>query len=73
MPPVYQPVSHLPNVVGMSLSSATSTLNALDLPVFVAKTVVDSSAASNTVLAQNPPAGVGVACQCAVGLTVSTR
>ncbi len=68
---VFHIVTHLPSVVGLSQAEATSTLAALDLPVFVSHTEVNPSVPPNTVLSQDPPAGVGVACQCSVALTVS--
>jgi hypothetical protein len=43
----------------------------LELPTFVAHVVPDGTAANGTVLAEDPPAGTPVACQCSVGLTVS--
>jgi len=74
LPRVYQMVNQLPNVVGLSLGAATSLLNGLDLPVMVLvnNTVVEGAPSTETVLAQSPPAGVGMGCQCSVGLTVSS-
>jgi hypothetical protein len=71
LPSVFQGVAHLPNVVGLSISDARSLLTGLDLPVLVGHTVSDPSAPAGTVLAQDPPAGDGVLCQCVVALTVS--
>jgi hypothetical protein len=71
--PVFHLVAHLPDVVGLSLAQATSTMAALALPVFVGHTEVNSAVPPGTVLAQDPPAGIGVACQCSVALTVSSR
>jgi hypothetical protein len=70
-PPIFHVVPHLPNVVGLLEPEAAELLAALELPVFVARTVLDPSVPADTVLTQDPPAGVGVACQCAVALTVS--
>ena len=72
LPPVFQTVSSLPNVVGLSLSAATTTLNNVGLPVWVGMTVVNARVPAGTVLAQSPPAGTGVLCQCAIALTVSS-
>jgi hypothetical protein len=71
LPSVFHIVYDLPNLVGLSLPAATSLLNSLDLPVFVAKTITDSTVPNNTVLAQDPAPGTTVACQCSVDLTVS--
>jgi hypothetical protein len=71
LPAVYHMIAHLPDVVDMSEPAAGALLNGLGLPVFVAKTVNDPAVAADTVLAQDPAAGDGVACQCSVGLTVS--
>jgi beta-lactam-binding protein with PASTA domain len=67
-------VNHLPNLVGLSLGAATSVLNSLDLPVMVLvnNTVVEGAPSTETVVAQSPSAGIGMGCQCAVGLTVSS-
>ena len=70
-PRVFQPVATLPSVVGLPLASARKVLAQLDLPVFVGPTAASSTVPAGTVLAQNPPAGDGVACQCLVVLTVS--
>jgi hypothetical protein len=70
-PRVFQPVANLPSVVGLPVSAATTVMAHLDLPVLVGPTVVEPTAPAGTVLAQNPPAGDGVACQCVVVLTVS--
>ena len=72
-PRVFQPVADLPSVVGLTVSAARTVLTRLDLPVLVVvgNTVVESAAPASTVLAQDPPAGDGVACQCAVTLTIS--
>lgn len=69
---VFHVVDHLPSVVGLSEARAASVMAGLDLPVFVAHTTADPSVPSDTVLAQDPAAGFGTACQCAVSLTVST-
>jgi hypothetical protein len=71
LPPVFDTVNALPNVVGLSLSVATTTLNDMGLPVVVGTTVVNASMPAGTVLAQSPAPGTEVACQCAVALTVS--
>jgi len=72
MPKVFHIVDHLPSVVGLSLPAATTVLNNLELPVFVGKTLVDPTVPADTVLAQDPAPGTGVACQCSVALTVSS-
>jgi beta-lactam-binding protein with PASTA domain len=64
-------VTHLPDVVGLSISDATNVLADLDLPVLVDHTVTGPSAPAGTVVAQDPPAGDGVLCQCLITLTVS--
>ena len=73
LPKVFHIIEHLPNVVGLSLPAATIVLKNLELPVFVGKTIVDPTVPSNTVLAQDPASGTGVACQCIVALTVSSQ
>jgi len=65
-------VDHLPNVVGMTQSGAERVMGALALPVFVAHKSDDPYVPAGTVLAQDPGAGTAVACQCDIGLTVST-
>jgi hypothetical protein len=70
---VFHIVAHLPNVVGLSEAAATSTMAALDLPVFIGHPEVNTIVPTDTVLAQDPPAGDGVACQCSVTLTLSTK
>lgn len=70
--PVFHAVSHLPSVVGLSEREAADALAALGLPVLVGATESDASQPAGTVLAQSPPAGDGVACQCAVTLTVAS-
>lgn len=69
-PPVFHFVAHLPSVVGMSEPAAAQVMKQLALPVIVRQTI-DSSAPANTVVAQTPAAGDGVACQCAVRLFVA--
>jgi hypothetical protein len=69
---VFHIVGHLPSVVGLSEARAASVMGTLDLPVFVGHTEVNASVPAGTVLAQDPPAGVGVACQCSVALTVAS-
>ena len=69
---VFHIVDHLPSVVGLSEAKAASVMGALDLPVFVGHTEANASVSAGTVLAQDPPAGVGVACQCSVVLTVAS-
>jgi len=70
-PPVFHLVAHLPSVVGLSLATATSTMTALALPTFVSHTEAEPAVPPGTVLAQDPPAGTGVDCQCSVAVTVS--
>jgi PASTA domain len=72
LPRVYQSVPHLPSVVGLSTAQATAVMDALDLPVRIATTVVNPNDPAGTVLAQDPLAGDGVACQCEIELTVSS-
>jgi hypothetical protein len=72
-PAVFHLVAHLPSVVGLSLATATTTMTALALPVFVGHTEADPAVPPGTVLAQDPPAGTGVECQCSVALTVSSN
>lgn len=69
---VFHIVGHLPSVVGLSEAKAASTMAALGLPVFVAHSEVTTSVPLGTVLAQDPPAGDGVACQCSVALTIAS-
>ena len=71
-PPIFHLVARLPSVVGLSLATATSTMTALALPVFVGHTEADPEVPPGTVLAQDPPSGTGMACQCSVALTVSS-
>lgn len=71
-PPVFHTLAHLPSVVGLSEPKAAAVMKALEVPVFVGHTVSDPSVPNDTVLAQDPPAGVGMACQCSVALTVSS-
>lgn len=71
LPPVFHTIAHLPSVVGFSEAEATTVMNNLGLPVDVARTSAASTVAAGTVLAQSPPAGFGVDCQCELGLTVS--
>ena len=71
LPAVFHLIAHLPDVINMSEPAASALLNGLGLPVLVAKTINDPAVAPDTVLAQDPPAGDGVDCQCSVGLTVS--
>ena len=59
--------------VGLSEDSAAAALDALDLPILIGQTVRDPSVPVNTVLAQDPAANVGMACQCTVVLTVSRK
>jgi hypothetical protein len=73
LPPVFRIIHDLPSVVGMSEAKAQTFFAHLALPVFVSHTQKDPSVPPDTVLAQNPPAGDGVACQCAIGLIVSTK
>jgi len=70
---VFRIVPHLPDFVGLSLPAATAALDLLDLPSMVGRTVVDDTVPAGTVLAQDPAAGTGMACQCTVTLTVSSR
>jgi PASTA domain len=69
---VFHIVGHLPSVVGLSEAKAASAMAALGLPVFVAHSEVTTSVPLGTVLAQYPPAGDGVACQCSVALTIAS-
>jgi hypothetical protein len=72
LPRVFQDVAHLPSVVGLSTAQATTVMDGLDLPVFISSTAVGTPGQpAGTVLAQDPPAGDGMACQCSVTLTVS--
>jgi len=71
LPRVYHIVAHLPNVVGMSEPAASQVMNALDLPVLVESTLKTAGRPPDTVIAQNPPAGDGVDCQCTIVLTVT--
>lgn len=68
---VFHVVEHLPDVLGMARSAATALLNGLGLPVLVGKSVPDAAVPAGSVVAQDPPAGDGVACPCDVTLTVS--
>ena len=72
LPRVYYIVEHLPSVVGMSVPQATALLSNLDLPALVGRTVPDLTLPPGTVLAQDPPPGTTMDCQCVVALTVST-
>lgn len=72
VPKPFQLVAHLPSVVGLSEEKAAAIMAAIGLPVFVGHQVVNATVPPDTVLAQDPPAGIGVAWQCAVALTVST-
>jgi hypothetical protein len=71
-PPVFHIVAHLPSVVGLAEPQAAEVMAALDLPVFIGHTVIDHSVPADTVIAQDPPAGDGVACQCTVVFTISS-
>jgi PASTA domain len=71
LPRPFLAVPHLPSVVGLSTAQATAVMAGLDLPAFVGSTVPDPDVPGGTVVSQDPPAGVGVACQCSVALTVA--
>lgn len=71
-PRVFVPVQHLQSLVGMSQAAATRAMAALDLPVMVHRVGPQAGAPPGTVVAQSPPAGYGVACQCAVTLDVAS-
>lgn len=72
-PPVFRIIEHLPSVVGLTEAKAEMVMAHLELPAFVGHTVQDPNVPSGTVLAQDPAAGTGVACQCDIALTVSTK
>jgi hypothetical protein len=71
LPRTFLAVPHLPSVVGLSTAQATAVMTGLDLPTFVGRTVPDPNVPGGTVVSQDPPAGIGVACQCSVDLTVA--
>jgi len=71
-PPVFTTITSLPSVVGLAESKAEQVMAGLALPTLIANTRVDPNVPSGTVLAQDPAAGTGVACQCTVSLTVSS-
>ena len=69
--PVYNIVEHLPSVVGLTVSKAEVVMTNLALPTFISHTTNAPNVPPDTVLAQDPPAGTTIACQCAIALTVS--
>lgn len=71
LPPVYH-VVNLPNVVGLPEPEAVGALDALAIPSFVGSVTSDPAVPPDTVLSQDPPAGVVMACQCSVTLNVSS-
>jgi hypothetical protein len=71
--PVFTTITNLPSVVGLAESKAEQVMAGLALPTFIAHTTVDRNVPSGTVLAQDPAARTGVACQCTVSLTVSSK
>jgi hypothetical protein len=72
-PPVFTVIDHLPNVVGLTEAKAEMVMAHLALPVFVGHRTADANVPPGTVIAQDPPAGAGVACQCSITLTVATQ
>ena len=70
--PQFAAVAHLPSVVGLSEPAAAQVMAKLALPVFVGHRVAAAAGvAHDIVVAQDPPAGYGVACDCDIDLTVT--
>lgn len=69
-PPAYHPVV-MPNVTNMPEPQAVDVLDHLEIPSWVSATVSRPTVPPDTVVSQDTPPGVGMACQCSVGLTVS--
>ena len=65
------PVS-VPNVVGMTQTSATASLTGVGLTVGTLTTAISSTVASGSVISENPTAGSMVGAGSAVNLTISS-
>ena len=62
----------VPTVLGLTEPQAVSDLDSLAIPNFVDGVVTDPAVAPDTVVGENPGPGTQMACQCTVGLTVSS-